>query len=397
MFINLTKTWFGKIQGLLAVLLTAILPFQIYHAQELRMYVLLSLGQIGYFYYFYQYITQDTNRWRNVGLTLFFGLMGMYSHNLAIFGLITVNFYFFLDKKLKTIKKLAVVQGILLAGFVPWLIFLPQQISKIQTAFWTPRPGLLEIVQATLSWYSFLPMPVLWIIFAALLIFQASALVVYWTVKNTNRKRIVLIGMIFTPGLLLFLVSYLMRPVFVPRAMISSSILFLILVSDFVVHTWQEHIGKFVLICFVISASVGLPFFYQFESFPRSSFRDATQYLENTVDSNMLVLHDNKLSYFPMLFYSPSLEQSYLADEPGSHNDTLALSSQEVMGLLAEPNINLIDLNQDIYFIVFEKAILEYESEELDHPGLLRLQQGHQLIEIIQFGDLFIYYFKVKP
>ena len=95
---KLTSVWFGKFQGAVAVFLTALLPFQIYHAQELRMYVLLSLGQIGYFYYLYQYISLNNKQRRNIGLALFFGLMAMYAHNLAIFGLIAVNFYFFLDK-----------------------------------------------------------------------------------------------------------------------------------------------------------------------------------------------------------------------------------------------------------------------------------------------------------
>jgi uncharacterized membrane protein len=393
---KLTNAWFGKNQGLISVLLTAMLPFQIYHAQELRMYVLLSVGQIGYIYYVYRLISQDDNRWRNISLSLFFGYIAMYSHNLAIFGLITVNLFFFFEIKFETFKKLAIVQGALLVGFIPWLIYLPQQISKIQTAFWTPKPGLLEVLQAVLSLFSFLPMPISWVMVVAVLIFQTIALVLYWTVKNADKNRLILIGLIFLPGLFLFVISYLMRPVFVPRALISSSILFIVLVSDFVVKNWQKQIGKFVLISLVISAGVGLPYFYQFESFPRSSFRSATQYLETKYVQEALILHDNKLSFFPMYFYAPDLEQSYLADEPGSHNDTLALPSQEVMGLLAEKDINSINLNQDVYFIVFEKAIQEYESEGLSHPGLMRLKQDHQISEIKQFGDLFVYYFKEK-
>ncbi|MAT44449.1 MAG: hypothetical protein CL609_19110 [Anaerolineaceae bacterium] len=393
---KLTSAWFGKKQGLISVLLTAILPFQIYHAQELRMYILLCVGQIGYIYFVYRLVSQDDNRVRNVSLSLFFGFIAMYSHNLVIFGLITVNLFFFLEKNFKTVKKLAVVQIALLVGFIPWLVYLPQQISKIQTAFWTPKPGLLEIVQAVLSLFSFLPMPLLWVMVVAVLIFQTFALVLYWTVKNANKKRLILVGLIFLPGLFLFLISYLMRPVFVPRALISSSILFIVLVSDFVVNNWHNQIGKFVLFSLVISAGVGLPYFYQFESFPRSSFRSATQYLKTTVDQGALILHDNKLSFFPMHFYAPDLAQSYLADEPGSHNDTLALPSQEVMGLLAEKDINSINLDQDVYFVVFDKAIQEYEVQGLSHPGLMRLKEGHQIFKIEQFGDLYVYYFKVK-
>ncbi len=394
---HLAQVWFGKKQALVAVLLTAVLPFQIYHAQELRMYVLLMLGQLGYFYYLYQYITMNTKQALLAGLAVLFGLIAMYAHNLAIFTLITVNLFYFLQPGIKVVKKLLLVQAFVGVGFIPWLIFLPQQISKIQTAFWTPRPGLLEIMQAVLSWFSFLPMTLSWTIVAAVLISQAGALVLYWSFRNRNRRRLIFIGMIFLPGLLLLSVSYLMRPVFVPRAMITSSVLFLILVGDFVVHTWQQQIGKFVLVSLLAAGVVGLPFFYQFESFPRSSFRDAAFYLEKTTTDRDLILHDNKLSYFPMRYYTPQVEQRYLADMPGSHNDTLALASQEVLGMMAEADIEQLNLEQNVYFVVFDKAIQEYQAENIAHPGIQRLAQNHTLAKTIHFGDLAIYHFEVVP
>jgi hypothetical protein len=119
------------------------------------------------------------------------------------------------------------------------------------------------------------------------------------------------------------------------------------------------------------------------------------QYLENSQTGDGLILHDNKLSYFPMLFYAPFLDQTYLGDEPGSHNDTLALTSQEVMGLMAEFDMDKIDMDRNIYFVVFEKALQEYEEENLAHPHVLKLQEDHLLSEVLYFGDLIIYHFEV--
>ncbi len=42
----------GKKAGLLAAFFTAISPFQIYHAQEIRMYVILELALITHIYFF---------------------------------------------------------------------------------------------------------------------------------------------------------------------------------------------------------------------------------------------------------------------------------------------------------------------------------------------------------
>jgi uncharacterized membrane protein len=44
------KRWFGGGAAIWAAFLTAIFPFQIYHAQELRMYTLLALGGMVYLY-----------------------------------------------------------------------------------------------------------------------------------------------------------------------------------------------------------------------------------------------------------------------------------------------------------------------------------------------------------
>ncbi|MCK4963166.1 MAG: glycosyltransferase family 39 protein, partial [Anaerolineales bacterium] len=47
-----TSSWLGQSAGLWAALFTAVSPLQIYHAQELRMYALLTLALLGYIHFF---------------------------------------------------------------------------------------------------------------------------------------------------------------------------------------------------------------------------------------------------------------------------------------------------------------------------------------------------------
>ncbi len=44
-----------------------------------------------------------------------------------------------------------------------------RQIEKIQGAFWTPRPGLVEVLQALVLFTASLPLPGVWFVIALVL------------------------------------------------------------------------------------------------------------------------------------------------------------------------------------------------------------------------------------
>jgi hypothetical protein len=108
-----------------------------------------------------------------------------------------------------------------------------------------------------------------------------------------------------------------------------------------------------------------------------------------------LILHDNKLSFFPCHFYNPDLPQYFLPDEPGSHNDTYAASSQQAMDIFPIKDLESITNGEtSIQFVVFERAIQEYQKAgEQNHPVLEILEQHYHLDVIKKFNDLLVYQF----
>jgi mannosyltransferase len=210
------------------------------------------------------------------------------------------------------------------------------------------------------------------------------------------RERGLLFSWILLPPVLLFVVSYIMRPVFVPRGFIVSALVYLILAGVVIAKSWKHGAGKLLLVAFTAAALISLPYQYQYDEFPRSPFRQAAAYLEQSVEPDARVIHDNKLSYFPMAFYQPDLAQVFLADEPGSHNDTLAYASQAAMNLYAQPDLAYSSRQaESIYFVVFTKAIMEYQSAGLeDHPQLAWLKDHYLTYQRQVFGDLEIYQFE---
>jgi mannosyltransferase len=390
----------GGNAGLAAAFLGAISPLQVYHAQEVRMYILLALSQLAYVWFFLRiWRTKDEHHsspfdW--VGLILL-GTAAMYSHNLAVFGLIVPPLFVLINRRWRLLLQLLGAQAVVCLLSLPWLLLVPGQIDKIQQAFWTPRPGLVELLQALMLFTSNMPLPVIWMAVALFLSLSATMIVILESRRSYNSVPglSLLIAWILVPPVLLFVISYVMRPVFVPRGFLISMLMFLVLAGVLIAKTWKAGVGKVLLGVFVAAALVSLPYQYRYAEFPRSPYQQAAAYLSSVAQPYDRVIHDNKLSYFPMAYYQPELPQSFVADEPGSHNDTLAFVTQSALKLYADPDIAYAAGQAGrVYFVVFSQAIEEYQEMGLDeHPRLVWLRQQYMLEQQHAFGDLQIYEF----
>lgn len=394
---DLTRRLAGFEAGLWAALLTAIAPFQIYHAQELRMYGLVALAQLTYFWFFIRLQQLEQGK-RSIGLWVGLALSGaaaMYSQSLAIFGLVLPDLYLLLKRSWRGLRQLMLAQGVMILLALPWLMLVPGQIDKIQTAFYTPRPGLAEILQAVLQAHAFMPLEGIWLTIAAVLSLQCVVMVGIeaWKARKVEGVSFVALVAAGLPALL-FVVSYFMRPIFVPRGFIGAMVMYLVLAGWMISLRRKNGVGLVIAGAFIAAAAISLPSYYTFSEFPRSPFLETAQYLRENAP-NELILNDNKLSYFSIHYYDPGLNQVFLPDEPGSHNDTYALASQQAIKLYPVENLQTAIAGQDrVVFVVFTRAIEEYrEMGYADHPVLAGLKQLYRLEAHTQFEDLEIYTF----
>ncbi|HEY43908.1 MAG TPA: hypothetical protein G4O11_08000 [Anaerolineae bacterium] len=395
-----TSKWFNQRAGLMAALFTAVSPLQIYHAQEIRMYALLTLALLGYLYFFMRLWDErqaDRLSWANwIGLVLC-GATAMYSHNLAIFSVVVPNFLLVYRREWRFLRRLLAAQVGIGLLWLPWLLIVPMQIAKIQTAFWTPQPGILQILQTVITFHTNLPVPEWFLPIALFTSLLTMALVFYEVAKIARGNRIIINLLVFTllPPLLLFVVSYIMRPLFVPRAVMLSSLIFYALAGYIVSDARNRLIASLVCLLIILPAVAVLPSQFSFESFPRSPFQDAADDLAFMSKDGDAIVHDNKLSYFPMHFYQPHLPQDFIADEPGSHNDTLAVGTQQAMDIFPVPDLQTAVGNATrVWFVVFERAIEEYTTIGYpNHPQLAWLMERFNLADLHTYNDLLIYEF----
>jgi mannosyltransferase len=386
--------------ALMAAFFAAISPIQIYHAQDIRMYALLQLTQLAYTFFFIKLFLQDglnENKGWVWGGLIVSGALSMYTHNLAVFFILIPDIILLFYRRWQLLKRLILAQVAIAVIVLPWLIYVPGQISKIQQAFWTPRPGILEIVQAIMMFTTTLPLPqnmlplglslsITIIIFIGFMLFQRQY-------KGSSYPALIFLG-IGLP-LELFITSYVMRPVFVPRGFVVSSMFLYALIGLVLSKGIRKPAGVIITGAFLVCVGIALPYQYQFNQFPRSPFKETTQYLEANYSSDTLIVHDNKLSLFPSKIYDANLPQTFLADEPGSHNDTLAYDSQVALNLIPEQDISSTVGNYtSVDFVVFTQAIEEYKAAGLeDHPNISWLKDHYDLKHIEQIGDLEIYEF----
>jgi len=357
------------------------------------------LTQLGYVLFFLR--LWKRNNWKSLSLDwvglLLCGTAAMYTHNLAIFGVVVPGLFLLIRRDWRFAIRWAGSMAVIALLAVPWLMMIPGQVDKIQRAFWTPRPGVAEILQAMILFTGNMPLPVMWL--GVALFLSLIAFVIIGLEGRRERKSIEALGFLAAlttvPPLFLFIISYFMRPVFVTRGFLISTLAFYALAAIIIHKSWQRGGGKLLVGVFVIAAIVSLPFQYRYNSFPRSPHREAAAYLQAAAGPHDRVIHDNKLSGFPSVIYAPELEQVFLADETGSHNDTLAYASQQAMNQYAAADIRTAAGDADsVFFVVYTQAIDEYRAAGLqDHPQLNWLNNRYQLADHKVFNDLEVYQF----
>lgn len=411
-----TARLFGRGAAAWAAAFTAMSPLQIYHAQELRMYVTLTLGLALYAWGVWELSQSPTGGIRSGLLTIAGGAIAMYSHNLAIFTLAAPNAWLLWRRDWRGLARLIAAQAISGALALPWLVLVPEQVQKIQTAFWTPRPTLLQIVQALLTFHTNLPVPGWYLPIALLTSVLALTLVIFETIRlgrglGRSMPTSVLmesvakgmlrpdhpvgyvIALALIPPALLFVASYLMRPVFVPRAFMLSGLAYAMLAGRAVAGARVRAVGWALGALVILPALGALPAQYTFAEFPRSPFREAATALSAQAAPGDVILHDNKLSFFPSHFYARDLPQVFLPDPLGSHNDSFAPASQEAMNLFSVPDIaTAVGSAPRVWFVTFARAEAEYAAQgQLVHPVLAWLRARYPRESVLRFNDLELY------
>lgn len=386
----------GRQAAIWTAAILAVNPLQYYHAQDIRMYSLATfLIMVWIWAAMELFLEKDLQKfpvWKWCVLCLS-GAGALYSHALAGFGLLSPYVFFLLKRDWKHLWGMIAAGVVSLSLYIPWLTLVPGQIAKVQRAFWTPVPGVVEVFQSIIMVFGDIPAPPIAMgisLFSAVLIAVICGISLVRN-RNENGSLLMFFLMAVIPPACLFILSYIMRPMFVPRAFLSA---YVGLAACLGVVSSRSRIIEKCLIGGLISicALATLPSSIQYNEFPRSPFLAASTYLESAVRQGDVILHDNKLSFFPSKVYSPRLNSQFLMDIPGSANDTLAAQTMRSLDIKAYEDVGTAIRGYDrVFFIVFQQTIDEFTALGEVHPVLEELDELADKPVEHKFGDLLVF------
>jgi mannosyltransferase len=138
---KLGQFYFGDEVGLLAAFIFAINPYQVWYAQELRLYTLLTLAAAGAMIAFGQMLR--TNGRRGLGALLLFNLLGFPTHYFMF--LISMVQFLYLVMTLKQtyslLRRWVVAQIVPVLVLVPWWLFIIHRQHFAVGIGWIPHPN----------------------------------------------------------------------------------------------------------------------------------------------------------------------------------------------------------------------------------------------------------------
>jgi 4-amino-4-deoxy-L-arabinose transferase-like glycosyltransferase len=413
---RLSRTLFEERIAIVAASMLALSPFQVHYSQEVRMYVLLSVLLLGATFVYWKALEGGSLRYWLAFSVL--GAAAQYTHTLAALYLIPLALTPLWRRQWANLGKTVLAGLLAMLLYLPWLIYVPSQLSRVRWAYWIPQPGPAELVRTWLVFTAGLPVPqslLAVVLFGTVL---ATTLGAWGTVRGwrsqdpTFRNGIWLLYLTVFPVLFMFLLSY-WQAVYLERALLTSGAVFLLWLAWALstprlsgLFAWTGRVallGTFAL---------GLFGYYSYEGFPYAPWPRLNEVLRELQDREV-VLHSNKITALPSRYYAerihagaeteevadgtrnPGLEHRYLPDPPGSGSDTLAPATQEVLGFFAEPNLELaVSGTKGVWFIIFAREKLDYLAEGYrTHPSLEALSEQFTLESFSQYGELEVYHF----
>lgn len=368
---------FNARTGLAAALMTAIAPFHVQYSQEARMYALLGLllaaatwcvirgirsfGQSGQGF---------LSRW---GGWIAFGILAalaMYTQQLAAFYLVALGLLPLILRRPRAMMGVVISAALALLLYLPWLVQLPAQWSKVGAYYWIPIPNAARLLLTVRTFFTAaidLPMPVgFYALVGALILLVFLLLQAVLTLRHRqsdHRPLAAVLWLALAPVILMWLVSQV-RPVYLDRALLPSALLlYLALGWLFTRGGLPRPIAVFLGTVSLMVAVVGLYYHYTWATFPNSPFRDATRVIAADMQPGDLVVHQSKLSALPMIYYDPNVPQVVIADAPGSPEDTLAPPTREVLGVEAVGCVQLIGARADrVWYVTFSSLLAQSEA-----------------------------------
>jgi hypothetical protein len=272
--------------------------------------------------------------------------------------------------------------------YLPWLVKMPAQLTKVQVSYWVEKPTIARIFTTLLSYVTGLPLPDLFLPVGLFISILVTSIAGWQTIQAFRTKQPGamragwLLYLAIIPALILFVISQ-WTPVFIERALLVCGGVFILWVAWSLIATKLPKIIQITSIFLLfIGFSIGNYEHATYSGFPYGPFEEITNLFRKEMSADTIIIHSNKLSMIPAFYFDKTLPQIYITDQPGSSTDTLAPETRSVLEIPSSANIqSAAGDHLHIWFVIFNKAIEESQSRGLaTHPHIEWLESNYTLI-----------------
>lgn len=398
---QIARLLFNDKTALVAAVIFSVLPFQIHFAQEIRMYSMLSLWLLLSTYAF---LRGRSGNWKWWMVFVISSALAQYTHSLAAIYLMGLAASPLIQKDWKTLKAVVFSSTFSILLYLPWLLYLPSQFSKVQAAYWVERPGIEKLFTLLLFYLPNLPLPNNLLLPGLMVSTSIISIAAFQTILAKKRasssldQGLWMAYLAFTPPLLLWLISQFV-PIYIERALLPSQAIFCIWLAWAFTETELPKPVQTVAFGLVfIAALTGWIQHVNYAGFPYGPFLTINRRIDSQFQQGDVIVHSNKLSYLPALYFEHQAPQEYMADPSGGSTDTLAAATQEVLEIQAYSDMETATNNKSkVWFVIYQTSIDEFTAQGYKtHPQLEYLDNNFSLLSVEIFDDVRLYVYASK-
>lgn len=302
----LGKLAYSRAVGLFSATIVATSPFMVWYGNEARMYSLLTLLTILNSYFFVSIYKKRGTYWSWIGYTIT-AILGVYTHYFFFLLLVAQVVFFFAKKEIfprKALSRFLIIAGIVIASFLPWAIYVFKSGSASNMRPLLLPPSSFDIFN-TFSYFLFGFHPdFINTIFVSL--WPLSALFIFLAlrhnVKFSPESQFFALA-VLVPMVLAYVISFVLRPVFLPRYLILTLPPLLLVISAIIL-TYPKRLSAGIQTILVSLMLITLFTQGYSDTTPvKENYRAAVNLLNEEVGPSDLIIVSAPFTIYPVEYY----------------------------------------------------------------------------------------------
>jgi 4-amino-4-deoxy-L-arabinose transferase-like glycosyltransferase len=312
----------GRRAGLLAATVLAFSPFQIWYAQEARMYAMLTFMVLASAYFFVRALRRGA--WIDwLGFVLATAL-ALYTDNGGVWYVIAIGLFFVASVRRfrQHLPRWLMSQVAIAALYVPWAPFFLIQTRRVVENFWLPAPTVRAVVETLVDFQS-LNFP--WLAVSTL--YLTGALVWAYIIPTWQGWSRRLLTFWLVVPLALSLLLSLRQPIFLSRNLIAASLALYLLLAGAIWHFGSNRMSVLFLLPLLAMNVLSIGYNARFEA--KEEWRSAAAHM-----AQQIAAEREQTGREPLLLFAPGFAElpfGYYFERYGQDVDTLGYPQQETL------------------------------------------------------------------